>query len=108
MTPEEAREIILSQKKWPESMSMSVSGDLSLNGCTGLKSLPESMSVSWSLNLHGCTGLSLKNGLGKVGCKVYGLPPELLANSPNDVPKLLGYDLSEDSQKVLETFLKGK
>jgi len=93
-------------KSLPESLS--VSGSLSLYGCTGLKSLPESMSVSGNLYLYGCTGLSLKNGLGKVGCKVYELPPELLANSPNDVPRLLGYDLSEDSQKVLETFLKGK
>ena len=127
MTPEEAREIILSQKKWPESMSvsgdlslygctglkslpknLSVSGGLNLCWCTGLKSLPESMSVSGDLNLYGCTSLSLRNGLGKVGGQIYGLSHELLANSLNDVPRLLGYDLSEYSQKVLETFLKGK
>ena len=46
-------------------------GNLDLEGCTGITSLPEGLTVGRSLYLEGCTGItSLPNGL-KVGGNIY-------------------------------------
>jgi len=43
---------------------LEVGGDLILNWCTGLESLPDELTVSGDLSLYGCTGLmSLPQGL---------------------------------------------
>ena len=66
-------------------------GDLNLNDCTGLTSLPDDLEIDGNLNLASCTGLtSLPNGL-KIGgalrltgCTgLTSLPFDLVFNSPN-------------------------
>jgi hypothetical protein len=44
-------------KALPENLK--VGGDLSLYGCTGLKALPENLKVGGDLYLYGCTGLKV-------------------------------------------------
>ncbi len=49
----------------------SAGGHLSLDGCTGLKALPENLKVGDSLSLEGCTGLKALPENLKVGGSLY-------------------------------------